>query len=354
MSFDPNAPAMPGSGIFGLTCKPAESQVHLIPVPFEATTSYGGGAARGPAAILAASRQVDLFDLDCGRTYEAGIVMLPESPRIQELNHRAKKAAQAVIEKGGEIGADKALRAKLDDVNRASAEVNRIVADATQGALDQGRLVGVVGGDHAAPFGAIEAIAARRKGIGILHVDAHCDLRPAYEGFTWSHASIMRNVHDRLADVARIVQVGIRDASTEEMDLVARSDRLVVFKDSDLARAELEGKSFAATAKRIVSELPDEVYVSFDIDGLDPALCPHTGTPVPGGLSFRQAVYLLSEVVNAGRRIVGFDLCEVAPGPDGDEWDANVGARILYKLIGFGLRSRATAPARRSRPSKKR
>jgi agmatinase len=339
--FDPNAAAPPDSGIFGLPSSPASARVHLVPVPFEATTSYGGGTARGPAAILAASRQVDLFDLDCGRTYEAGIVMLPEARRIQELNHRAKKAAQAVIKAGGVIGNDGALRSKLDEVNRASEEVNRIVARATMEALDAGKLVGVVGGDHAAPFGAIETLAARHPGMGILHVDAHCDLRPAYEGFTWSHASIMRNVHDRIAGVSKIVQVAIRDASEEEMALVEASrSRLEVHADTDLARAALEGRSFAASAKKIVAALPDEVWVSFDIDGLEPAFCPHTGTPVPGGLTFREAVFLLDTLARSGRRIVGFDLCEVAPGPDGDEWDANVGARILYKLIGFALKSR--------------
>jgi agmatinase len=226
---------------------------------------------------------------------------------------------------------------------------------AAAAARADGRLVGVVGGDHAAPFGAIEAAAARNPGLGILHVDAHCDLRPAYEGFTWSHASIMRNVYDRVPGVARIVQVGIRDASSEEMALVRRSKRrLIVHRDGALARHELAGGGFAASAKRIVRDLPAEVWVSFDVDGLDPALCPHTGTPVPGGLSFRQAVFLLEEVVRAGRRIAGFDLCEVAPGP-ADEWDANVGARILYKLIGFALLSRAKRrSARRSRGARPR
>jgi agmatinase len=345
-SFDPNAAALPGSGIFGLTSKPAESQVHLIPVPFEATTSYGGGTSRGPAAILEASRQVDLHDLDCGPVYEAGIVMLPESRRILELNRAAKKAAAPIIACGGDVAGRPALRAGLEAVNRASEEVNRIVAASAAEALAGGRLVGIVGGDHSAPFGAIAVIAASHPGVGILHIDAHCDLRPAYEGFTWSHASIMRNVYDRIPGVARIVQVGIRDAGSEEIELAERSGRrIVVHPDGAIARAGFQGVAFAVTARRIVRDLPEEVYVSFDIDGLDPALCPHTGTPVPGGLSFRQACFLLEELVRARRRIVGFDLCEVAPGPAGDEWDANVGARVLYRLIGFAMLSRAHTPS---------
>jgi agmatinase len=338
-SFDPGAAAAPDSGIYGLTCTPDEARVHLLPVPFEVTTSYGGGTSRAPAAILEASRQVDLYDLDCGRTYEAGIVMLPESRRIRALNVSAKKAARAVIAAAGRKPGP-ALRAKIAAVNRASAEVNRIVASATRAALDAGKLAGVVGGDHSAPFGAIEALAERHPGLGILHVDAHCDLRPAYEGFTWSHASIMRNVAERIHGVSRIVQVAIRDASEEELGFVAGSrGRIVLHADRDLARAQLAGRSFAGVARRILAPLPRDVYVSFDVDGLDRAFCPHTGTPVPGGLSFREAVFLLEAVARSGRRIVGFDLCEVAPGPGGDEWDANVGARLLYKLVGFMLRS---------------
>jgi agmatinase len=344
-TFDPGAAASADSGIFGLDCSVKDARVHLVPVPFEATTSYGGGTSRGPAAILNASRQVDLFDLDCGRVYEAGIVLLPESKRIRELNRKAKRDAQVVIESAGRKPT-REVREKTAAVNRASEEVNDLVAEATRAAVDDGRLVGIIGGDHAVPFGAIDVLARRHPGMGILHVDAHCDLRPAYEGFVWSHASIMRNVYDRVERVSRIVQVGIRDASEEELELVAYSrKRLIVHSDRDLSHADLEGKPFAAVARAIVEDLPRDVWVSFDIDGLDPAFCPHTGTPVPGGLSFREAVFLLDALSSSGRRIIGFDLCEVAPGPDGDEWDANVGARILYKLIGFALRG--VSPAAR-------
>ena len=110
-----------------------------------------------------------------------------------------------------------------------------------------------------------------------------------------------------------------------------------------LARARDGGETWRQQVDRIVQELPQKVYLSWDIDGLDPTLCPHTGTPVPGGLSFHMATALVAGVVRSGRRIVGFDLVEVAPGPDGDEWDGNVGARLLYKMIGFTLLSRRTA-----------
>jgi agmatinase len=104
----------------------------------------------------------------------------------------------------------------------------------------------------------------------------------------------------------------------------------------------LGGETWATQCARIVADLPRAVYLSFDIDGLDPTLCPNTGTPVPGGLTFHQATYLIAEVVRSGRRIVGFDLNEVAPGPDGDEWDANVGMRVLYKMIGWAVSPAST------------
>ena len=112
----------------------------------------------------------------------------------------------------------------------------------------------------------------------------------------------------------------------------------------DLRRGLFDGESWGRLAGRIAADLPQEVYVSFDIDGLDPSLCPHTGTPVVGGLSFPEAVALLRTVAESGRRIVGFDLNEVAPDPTGrSEWDGNVGARLLYKEIGFALMSQPAA-----------
>ena len=148
----------------------------------------------------------------------------------------------------------------------------------------------------------------------------------------------MENVM-RLEGVGRIVQVGIRDFCEEEVERIAHSaGRVRTFFDVQLAAARSRG-ALAESFASAVSALPEAVYVSFDIDGLNPSLCPHTGTPVPGGLSFHEASALLGAVAQSGRRIVGFDLNEVAPGDGDDEWDANVGARLLYKLIGWTLAS---------------
>jgi agmatinase len=340
MTFDPGAAAAPDSGIFGLTTSLDESRVVVVPVPFEATTSYGGGTSEGPRAVLEASRQVDLYDYSTGRPYEAGIHMLVESEEIRRRNAKAMRHARKIVERGGRIGNDKRLREALDKVNRHGDRVNEIVYGTVRNLLGRDKIVATLGGDHSVPYGAIRAYAEAFPGIGILHVDAHADLRPAYEGFTWSHASIFYNVVTRLPEVGKLVQVGIRDFSEEEMEIAEKAGgRVVIHHDDALVRQKFDGVPWNRIVKRIVKDLPDTVYVSFDIDGFDPALCPHTGTLVPGGLSFHEAVALIAGVVESGRRIVGMDLCEVAPGAEGDEWDANVGARILYKMIGYSLLS---------------
>ncbi|MBE2252237.1 MAG: agmatinase family protein [Myxococcus sp.] len=336
MTFDPNAAAPADSGVFGLPFAPEDSRVVLIPVPFEATTSYGGGTSDGPATILEASKQVDLYDLDTGKPYEAGIAMLEESADVRGWNDRAKALAAPIVASGGRDCDPRALQA----VNAFSEQMNGYVYDTTRAWLAKGKIVGVIGGDHSTPFGAMKAYAETYPGLGVLHLDAHADLRDAYEGFTWSHASIMFNVMKRLPDVARLVQVGIRDFGEAEFELIRRSDgRIHTFFDSRLAHARLDGMPWREQVDAIVQQLPEHVYLSWDIDGLDPVLCPSTGTPVPGGLGFHQACTLLEGVVRAGKKIVGFDLNEVAPGPEGDEWDGNVAARLLYKMIGWTLKS---------------
>ncbi len=348
-AFDPGAAAPSDSGIFGLPHSADEARVIVVPVPFAATTSYGGGAENGPAAILEASRQVDLFDRETGRPYEGGIHMLPIPADVRAWNDEGRNRAKGVIEAGGDVTGDPALSRALARVNELSATVNDAVYATVRAELARKKLVALVGGDHATPFGAIRAHAEAFPGLGILHVDAHADLRDAYEGFTHSHASIMFNVMRGIPQVGRLVQVGIRDFSEAEAAFgEASGGRIVTHYDADLVARGFEGEPWKTTVDRIVVDLPKQVYVSFDIDGLDPTLCPHTGTPVPGGLSFQQASALVGAVARSGRTIVGVDVNEVVPGPDGDEWDGNVGARILYKLIGWMLVSQglSTPPPR--------
>ncbi len=345
MSFDPNAPAQPGSGVFGLPHRESDSLVVLVPVPWEATTSYGGGASGGPRAIREASAQIDLFDLDVEKPYELGIHMLAEAEELIAANARGKALAEQIVAAGG-AGTDPELQKALARVNDLSQVVNVWVEKETARLLDARKIVGIVGGDHSVPYGALKAVAARNASFGILHFDAHSDTRRAYEGFVHSHASIMFNVLEDIPQVKRVVQVGIRDVCEEEIAYcTGQGARVRMFSDRDLAKRRHAGEPFAQTVQAIVKELPDQVWVSFDIDGLDPRFCPHTGTPVPGGLDTHEVVAVLREIARTGKRIVGFDLNEVAPNAhdEHDQWDGNVGARMLYKLIGFTLASHGRA-----------
>jgi agmatinase len=342
--FDPNAAAMQDSGIFGLPHSPSEAAVHVLPVPFDATASYRKGAWRAPEAILRASRQVDLFDVATGRPYEAGICMLPTDERILALNREASELADGVIAAGGDIAGDARLTVDLDRVDAIGTELNGLVYASTRTMLDAERLPALVGGDHSTPFGAIRACAERFPGLGVLHFDAHADLRVEYEGFQWSHASIMDNVTRLIPGVGRLVQVGIRDFGEDEHERIANSrGKIRTLFDRDIANARFDGASLRAQAREHIALLPERVYVSFDVDGLDPALCPNTGTPVPGGLSWHEALMWLDELARSNKRVVGLDLNEVNPGaagPDEDSWDAMVGARLLYRMIGTALTTR--------------
>lgn len=344
--FDPDGAGDPEGSIFGLPFTEAQSNVVLLPVPWEATQSYGRGAARGPAAIREASPQLDLFDsglaaLGLGQPWQWGIHMRGEDRWVQQLNERACAAARPVIDVGGAIGDDPALHAALADVNDRGAELDDWVRRQLRGLLDDAKIVGVVGGDHSVALGAIEEHAKRWPGLGVLQVDAHADLRVAYEGFTRSHASVMGNVLERAEGLARLVQVGVRDLSAAEHARSLADPRVMTVLEGAMRDRMMAGAGFAEICREIVDALPEHVYVSFDIDGLDPSLCPSTGTPVPGGLSFVEASALLLAVVRSGRTVVGFDLVEVAPsGRDADQWDGNVGARVLYRLCGAALASR--------------
>jgi agmatinase len=216
-------------------------------------------------------------------------------------------------------------------VNAGSVFLNQWVYEQTANLLKQGKLVALLGGDHSTPLGYFRAIAEQHGDFGILQIDAHCDLRKAYEHFTYSHASVMYNALEEIPQLARLVQVGVRDYCDEEYSYIqSQKDRITTYFDRDLKARAYEGHTWSQLADEIISCLPQKVFISFDIDGLDPKLCPHTGTPVHGGFEVEQVFYLFSKIARSGRRLIGFDLNEV--GVSRDEWDENVGARCLFKL----------------------
>lgn len=318
--------------IFGLPFDQSESDIVLIPVTWDVTTSYCPGTAKGPEAILHASPQLDLFDPDLKDAWKNGIYMQPISAKWLDLNHSLRPKAEKCIdalEKGTDTN-NKKFKGYYSEINKACENLKSAVYDDAQTLLQQNKLVGVVGGDHSSPLGLMEALAEKYNEYGILQIDAHADLRVAFEGFTYSHASIMFNAL-QIAGVSKLVQVGIRDICEAEVILIQQSNgRIATFYDWQIKEDQYNGISWDTICKQIISQLPKHVYISFDIDGLDPKLCPHTGTPVAGGFELQHTFYLLKKLVESGRTIIGFDLCEVTPGED--EWDGNVGARVLYKL----------------------
>ena len=330
--FDPDAPGVANGNFFGLPCGEQEADTVIVQVPWDATVSYGKGTADGPRAMLDASLQVDLFDERFPLAADMKVWTLPEEQRLRELNAYAGERAGRVIA-ALEAGEDPALQEGLcAEVNLASEELNAYVEAVSEKYLSESKSVVLAGGEHSVPLGLIKALSRRYPGMGILHVDAHSDTRKAYEGFRYSHASIMYNAMTECTALGRITQVGIRDFCSSEYGLVTSSDLFVPFTDFRIKEGLYDGRTWKSICQEIVSTLPENVYVSFDIDGLSPEYCPGTGTPVPGGLTFSQVDYLLYILACSGKRIVGADLCEVAPGNVG-EWDANTGSRVLFKLL---------------------
>lgn len=331
-TFDPNGPGIAGK-LFGLPFSEDTSELVIVPVPWEVTVSYHAGTARAPHAVLSASSQVDVFQKDIPDAWKLGMSMLPVPDSIlQESNKLRELAAQHIqaVESGKPVDANDPL---LTSINEACENLNIYTKATTQRWLKEGKLVGLIGGDHSTPLGFLRALSERYDRFGILQIDAHADLRKAYEGFTYSHASIMYNAL-KLPAVGRLVQLGIRDFCQEEMDVIKRSmGRVVTFFDEDIKSWEYQGNTWDEICEEIIKPLPELVYISFDIDGLDPKLSPSTGTPVPGGYSLPQIIHLIRKLVLANKRIIGFDLCEVAPGST--DWDASVGARVLWQLCNW-------------------
>ncbi len=336
--FNPNGIGVDNGSFFSLPCTVETSRVVLISAPWDVTVSYGAGTSLAPDAILEASSQLDLYDPSSVDAWREGIATADVDYSIDELSSSLRRDAEFVIahlEDGLSLD-DSSISDRLKRINEGSELLNENIYNQSSQLIDQGKIVGLVGGDHSTPYGHIRAIGEHYANFGILHIDAHCDLRPAYEGFEYSHASIMYNVLRDVKSLERIVQVGVRDFCDQEREFAQSSLRVEMFDDMTLARDRFAGVSWAEQCRNIIEKLPQEVYVSFDIDGLTMEHCPHTGTPVPGGLTFNEAVYLLEQIVHTKRRIIGFDIVEVSPAVT-NRVDVIVGARVLYKLCGLSI-----------------
>jgi agmatinase len=273
-----------------------ESQAVILPVPYEATTSYGGGTSRGPGAIIEASRYIELYDQELdGEPYEVGVATLP----ALGLSGAGPEAA---------IGE---LRAAYDALLAAAA----------------GKFVIMLGGEHSISSAPILAwadrLAAEGKRLTVLQFDAHTDLRPEYEGSRYSHASVMHRVHERGVD---IVAVGIRALTREERELARGSESIHLFLADEIHEGD-------AWMDEVLERLGEDLYITFDVDCFDPSLVPATGTPEPGGLQWYPVMKLLRRVFRE-RTVHACDVVELAPIAGNHAPDFLV-AKLVYKMIGY-------------------
>ncbi len=332
--FDPNSVGNPSNNIFGLPFSEEDARLVILPIPWEVTVSYGAGTSRAAEHVYKASKQVDIFDTDGHQGWKQGFFMKPVDKRILLKSDYLRKEAELYIDyisKGDDIQKNKFMCKSLKEINEGSLFLNEWVYDQTRELLNQGKLVGILGGDHSTPIGFMKALAEKHGDFGILQIDAHCDLRKSYEYFTYSHASIMYNALQEIPAIHKLVQVGVRDYCEEEWDLICNSNhRVVTYFDKAIKERQFEGERWKEIVTEIIEHLPEKVYLSFDIDGLDRKFCPNTGTPVPGGLEMEEVLYLVKKISESGRKLIGFDLVEISIGQT--DWDANVGARILWRL----------------------
>ncbi|MGZ3845801.1 MAG: agmatinase family protein [Flavisolibacter sp.] len=340
-NFDPNGAGNPNNNVFGLPFSEEDARLVVLPVPWEVTVSFGSGTARSAEQIMKASLQVDLLDADIADGWRQGFFLKEADRKVLLKSDYLRKEAELYIDyisKGDAVENNQFMCKTLKEVNEGGHFLNSWVYQQTKYLLDKNKIVGVLGGDHSTPLGFMKAIGEKHGEFGILQIDAHCDLRESYEGFVYSHASIMYNALKEVPQLRKLVQVGVRDYSESEQNFIRHnSDRIRTYFEKEIREREFEGESFRQIAQEIVQQLPDQVYISFDIDGLDPKLCPNTGTPVPGGFETEQVFYLFKQILKAGKRIVGFDLSEVSTSENG--WDANVGARVLFKLCNLIVQS---------------
>lgn len=272
----------------------ATARVVITPVPFDGTTCYQPGARDGARAIIDASRNLELYDAELGRSpYKAGIHTLRP---VEIINGDA----EAMVE-------------RTEVVTEALFKHNKFVV--------------TLGGDHLTSIGVIRAFAKRFPNMSVLQLDAHADLRDEYEGSTLSAATIMRRT---LEVCSRTAQVGIRSLSEPEAELVTER-KLPMWLAADIHGRQARGDR--GWIEEVVAVLSDEVYITFDIDAFDPSLVPGTGTPEPGGLGWYDAINLLTEVARH-KTIIGCDVVELSPLLE-SHVSPVVAAKLAYKLIGL-------------------
>lgn len=318
-----------------------DAEIVLVSAPWAVTSAAGQGAAYTPDAIIDASTTVSLYDAVSQTSIEGKVATAEVDYDLQESSLQlGGDAAKIVshIEDGGTLSGDYFIR-KVNRINIGFRDMHRSVGKRVFRFADKGKIVGVVGGDHSVTLGAVRSISSVYPEMGVLFIDGHCDLRPSGKIFAYSHLSIARNIIDEVPQIAKMVQVGVRDMSLEEVEFATSHPKIELFSHEDMARSIYSGENWINICDKIAESLPKQVYISLDIDALTPECCPNTKRPIAGGMSFDQAVILINRVIESGRQIIGFDLTEVVPVSEGSI-DSAIGARMLVKLCAAALKSK--------------
>ena len=328
---------------FGTEVSFEEADLVLIPAPWEATASYNSGTSKGPELIRAASSQLDFFRPYFNISYNHRIHFEQSDSLIESLNKIAKTWAKEIQAHWIENKTAPNEKEKLlnEKVNQASQNVLNWLYDKSSRAFHKGKIPALAGGEHSVSEALIRLMGEQyHKDYGILHIDAHADLREAYQGFKHSHASIMRNVLNSSYAPKKLIQVGVRDFCETEYQQIKTDSRIECFFDEETSSRLFTGETWSHICQEIIEQLPPNIYVSLDVDGLFWSYAPGTGTPVPGGLSFNQTLFLLSEIKRQNKKLIAFDVVETSPGSVSNslsEWNGNVSARLIYYLAGLAL-----------------
>ncbi len=295
MSQKPDLPEEATPGCFlGVDSDLKSSRVVILPVPYEATVSYQSGTRHGPGAIIEASAHVELYDLELdAEPFEIGI-------------HTAQP---------------------LWPDFRGPEQMGKKISQACRRYLGQDKFLVLLGGEHSVTVGAVRAHLEKHADVSVLQLDAHADLRDSYHATRWGHASVMR----RIGELCPAVGVGVRSLSREEMEFATAQDLQILFAHQIHKQQDW--------ISRTMDHLTDKLYVTIDLDVLDPGIMPSVGTPVPGGLTWHQVLDLLRQV-SAAKQVVGFDVVELSP-IQGQVAADFLAAKLMYKFLGYVFRGTA-------------
>lgn len=341
IDFDPNGLVPDNGNYFGIPLDAEHAALVLISAPWDTTVSTRAGSSYAPDAIIEASRFVDFHEPMAPNSWRKGIATLPIDYSIQDMSHRLRSDADKVISMShtdADYIIDNLMHSRrLRRINEASMLVNDKIYLQSRRWLQRGKIVGLVGGDHSTAYGNMRAVGQCFSEFGVLHIDARCNLKEGCYGFHHSHSSVMHNALRDIDSLKRLVSVGVREFSPAEWQRSQEDERIRLFTGQYLWSSHFEGVNWSTMCDNIISELPENVYISLDIDGLTIECSPHTGTTISGGLRFPEVVYLMDKLVESGRKIVAFDLSEVVPDVD-DKTDAMIAARLLFKMCSMALK----------------